>query len=341
MTTTHMRREIAEIPDAVARLIDGSDAALASAGRRLAELDPAFLATVARGSSDHAATYLQYAVELATGLPVASLGPSVASIYGVPLRLSRCACIAISQSGRSPDIVAMADAANRGGALSIALTNTPGSPLAAASALTLDIAAGPERSVAATKTFVNSVVAGLAMIGHWTRDAALLTALRDLPAQLERATDCDWSGVATALAGRDSLFVLGRGLSIAIASEAALKLKETCALHAEAYSSAEVMHGPLELVRAGFPVLALAARDEAEASLAEAADLIAAKGAAAFITSDGARRAVRLPFVATGHRLTDPLALIVSFYVFAEACARARGLDPDQPRNLSKVTETR
>jgi glucosamine--fructose-6-phosphate aminotransferase (isomerizing) len=125
-----------------------------------------------------------------------------------------------------------------------------------------------------------------------------------------------------------------------MANEAALKFKETCGMHAEAYSAAEVMHGPLALIGEGFPVLALAARDKSEASMAEAADALAAKGAAVFITSDRARSAARLPFAATGHPLTDPLALIVSFYGFVEAFARHRGLNPDEPRNLRKVTET-
>ena len=141
--------------------------------------------------------------------------------------------------------------------------------------------------------------------------------------------------------GDNSLFILGRGPSFAIANEAALKFKETCAMHAEAYSAAEVMHGPLALVGPGFPVLALAARDASEPSMAEAADALAGKGASVFITSAlAAEGNAMLPFAATGHPLTDPLALIVSFYAFVEAFARHRGLDPDQPRNLRKVTET-
>lgn len=137
-----------------------------------------------------------------------------------------------------------------------------------------------------------------------------------------------------------SLFVLGRGPAIAIAHEVALKFKETSRLHAEAYSAAEVMHGPLALVEPGFPVLALAVRDAAQASTVEAADALAAKGAAAFVTS-AAKAAQALPAASTGHPLTDPLALVVSFYAFVEAFARRHSFDPDQPRNLRKVTETR
>lgn len=340
MTATHMRREIEEIPDAAARLLDGSQKALAQAGRDIRKRDPRFIVTVARGSSDHAASFMKYAVELTAGLPVASVGPSVASIYGVRLRLAGSACLAISQSGKSPDIVAMAEEAKRGGALTVAITNTSDSPLARGADHAIDILAGAERSVAATKTFVNSAVAGLALMAHCTDDEGLLAALRQLPEHFRNAIDCDWMEMAAALDGASSLFILGRGPSVAIANEAALKLKETCAMHAEAYSAAEVMHGPLALIRSGFPVLALAARDRSEPSMAEAADSLVGKGAAVFATTALSKAATRIPFASTGHPLTDPLALVVSFYAFVEAFARHRGLNPDLPPNLRKVTET-
>jgi glucosamine--fructose-6-phosphate aminotransferase (isomerizing) len=335
-----MRREIAEIPEAAARLLDTSDGALAAAGRQLRELSPRYLTTVARGSSDHAASFLKYVVELTAGVPVASLGPSIASIYGAKLKLQGSACLTISQSGKSPDIVAMAETARAGGALTIAITNTAGSPLAEASNHAVDILAGVEKSVAATKSFVNSAVAGLLLLAHWTGDSELLSALRRLPEHLSKAIDCDWMPVAGALTGENSLFILGRGPSAAIANEAALKFKETCAMHAEAYSAAEVMHGPLALVGPGFPVVALAARDASEPSIASAADLLSGKGASVFATSTLPEKAQKLPHAATGHPITDPLTLIVSFYAFVEAFARHRGLNPDQPPNLRKVTET-
>jgi glutamine---fructose-6-phosphate transaminase (isomerizing) len=337
---THMMQEIREIPEATARLLDRSESMLADAGRAVRALDPRFVVTVARGSSDHVASFMKYAVELTAGVPVASVGPSVASIYGARLRLAGSACLAISQSGKSPDIVTMAEAAKQGGALTIALTNTADSPLARVCAYAVDVMAGAERSVAATKTFVNSAVAGLALMAHCTDDAELLTALRELPSHFRKAIDCDWMELAGVLDGASSLFILGRGPSFAIANEAALKFKETCGMHAEAYSAAEVMHGPLALVRPGFPVLALAARDRSEQSVAEAADALRAKQAAVFATTDRAREVTRLPYAATGHPLTDPLALIVSFYAFVEAFARHRGLNPDEPPNLRKVTET-
>ena len=199
MAETHMRREIAEIPEATARLLDQAGSALAAAGAEIRALDPRFLTTVARGSSDHAAAFLKYAIELTAGVPVASLGPSIASIYGARLKLAQSASIAISQSGKSPDIVAMAKSARDGGALTIAITNTAGSPLAAGSDHAIDIRSGTEKSVAATKTFVASAVAGLAILGEWTGDKALLAALGELPGHFAKAIDCDWMDIAGAL----------------------------------------------------------------------------------------------------------------------------------------------
>ncbi len=177
-------------------------------------------------------------------------------------------------------------------------------------------------------------------MAHSTNDNELLAALRQLPGHFHKAIGCDWMEMAGALDGSNSLFILGRGPSFAIANEAALKFKETCGVHAEAYSAAEVMHGPMALVQSGFPVLALAARDRSEPSVVDAADQLVGKGGAVFSTSALAKLSHRLPFAGTGHPLTDPLALIVSFYAFVEAFARHRGLNPDQPRHLNKVTET-
>lgn len=337
---THMRREVGEIPEVVARFLTASAPVLDAAAARLRDLDPALVVTVARGSSDHASAYLKYAIELTLGLPVASIGPSIASIYGKDLRLGRAMAIAISQSGKSPDIVGMAQSARRSGATTVAITNTPGSPLAEASDYTIDLHAGVEKSVAATKTFVTSVVAGLALLARWSGDADLERAVAALPESLGRAVACDWSDMIGALDGHNALYVLGRGPGFAIANEAALKFKETCSIQGESYSAAEVMHGPVSIVTPGYPVLGLAARDAAEASVADMAHKLAGQGAKAFLTSDRPGPAARLPFAATGHPITDPLALIVSFYGFVEALARHRGLNPDEPRMLKKVTET-
>jgi glutamine---fructose-6-phosphate transaminase (isomerizing) len=333
-----MADEIREIPHAVARLL-ADPAPVLQAASAARSLNPAMICTVARGSSDHACTYLSYAAQLTLGLPVASIGPSVASIYARQLRLQNALCIAVSQSGQSPDIVAMAQMARSGGAMTVAVTNHPASPLGQGADHVLALHAGAERSVAATKTFVTSAVAGLWLIAEWAQDAGLIAAIHALPAHLKRAAALDWEPLRHALTG-DSLFTLGRGPAYAMAHEAALKFKEVTQIHAESYSSAEVMHGPVSIVGQGFPVLALAVADAAEAGVVQVADAIAAKGAQVFVTSDMASTATRLDHVRTGHPLTDPLALITTFYASVERLAVARGIDPDTPRHLKKVTET-
>ncbi len=338
--TSHMAREIAEIPDVAARFLDQSATAVRDAARALRKLDPELVVTVARGSSDHGATYLKYAIELAAGVPVASVGPSVASIYGRPLKLGRAACIGISQSGQSPDIVEMMRAAATGGALTVAITNFPDSPMARASAHCLPLCAGKEASVAATKTFVTSVLAGLALLAEWLDDDSLRRGIHDLPEHFRKALALDWAPLAARLARSQSAFVLGRGPAFAIASEAALKLKETCGIHAESYSAAEVLHGPAAIVQAQFPVLALAVEDAAQPHVVATSERLAAQGADVFVTGAAATGCTQLPGVPGVQPLLAPLVTAVAFYAFVEALARRRGFDPDVPPHLRKVTET-
>lgn len=337
---TQMRREVLEIPSAVERLLQNGRDDIAHTADALRAKAPNYLVSVARGSSDHAATYLKYASELLLGKPIASIGPSIASIYNQKLDLSGSACISVSQSGKSPDIVEMARMARAGGALSIALTNNPDSPLAQVSDHTLNLHAGAELSVAATKTFVNSAVSGLWLLAQWAEDTDLLKAIHDLPDNLENAVRIDWPEVRSAVEGRQSLFCLGRGPSYAISNEAALKFKETCQIHAESYSSAEVLHGPVSIVDGGFPAIALAADDAAASALADVADNLAEKGAQVFATHSAVNKATSLPAARTGHPLTDPISLVTSFYAMVERVASDRGINPDAPRHLKKVTET-
>ncbi len=337
---THMAHEIAEIPKVVARFLRDAAPTVAQAAAALRAMDPGLVVTVARGSSDHAATYLKYAVELLAGIPVASVGPSVASVYARPLRLNGAVCIGISQSGQSPDIVEMMRAGSAGGALTVAITNHAHSPMGMAAAHCLALGTGTEHSVAATKTFVVSVVAGLALLAEWQGDDSLRAALRDLPDAIANALSLDWTPLADRLAVAQSAYVLGRGPAFAIASEAALKLKETCGLHAEAYSAAEVLHGPSAIVQARFPVLALGVADAALPHVLATAARLAAQGADVFVTGGEAAGAVTLPSVAGVHPLLAPLVLGVAFYAFVEGLARRRGLDPDTPPHLRKVTET-
>ncbi|MBW4707019.1 SIS domain-containing protein [Roseobacter sp. YSTF-M11] len=337
---TQMRREVLEIPVAVERLLRNGADDIARAANALRHQNPGYMISVARGSSDHVATYLKYASELLTGTPISSIGPSIASIYKRQLNLEGSACLSVSQSGKSPDIVEMARMARAGGALSIALTNHPDSPLAEVSDHALNLHAGPELSVAATKTFVNSAVAGIWLLSEWAEDMKLRAAIHDLPAKLEKAVQLDWPEARSALGDRNSVFCLGRGPAYAVSSEAALKFKETCQLHAESYSSAEVLHGPVSIVDGGFPVIALAAQDEAESALAGVADELARKGASVFATTAHVTQARSLETVRTDHPLTDPISMITSFYAMVERVAAARGINPDAPRHLKKVTET-
>ena len=340
MTQSHMAREVAEIPEAARRFLSQSTGAVAKAAAAMRAADPDLIVTVARGSSDHAATHLKYAVELQAGVPVASVGPSIASIYHRPLKMGRAACIGISQSGQSPDTVDMMRSAGAGGALTLAITNHADSPLARASAHALPLQAGVEQSVAATKTFVASVLAGLALLAEWQEDEALRLAVANLPDAFDKALAVDWSPLAARLSRAQSLYVLGRGPAFAIANEAALKFKETCGLHAESFSAAEVLHGPSAIVQAQFPVVALGVDDAALPRLAETAARLVAQGADVFLTGAEVAGAVTLPSVRGLHPLCAPLALAVSFYGFIEALARRRGFDPDVPPHLRKVTQT-
>lgn len=340
MSQTHMAREVAEIPQATARFLDKSRQAVLDAAAALRAKDPDLVVTVARGSSDHAATYLKYAFELEAGVPVASVGPSIASIYHRPLRLGNAACIGISQSGRSPDGVEMMRSSGAGGALTIAITNFQDSPMAQVSSHCLPLQAGEEKSVAATKTFVCSVLAGLSLLAEWRDDDALRGAIAALPGAFEAAIGLDWSPLSARLARAGSAYVLGRGPAFAIACESALKFKETSGIHAEAYSAAEVLHGPAAIVQANFPVLALGIEDAALPQLKATAQRLAEQGADVFVTGSDVAGAVALPSVQGLHPLVAPLVMMTGFYAFIEGLARRRGFDPDTPPHLRKVTET-
>lgn len=338
---TAMARETAEAPEAVARLLDRGGEAFERLGERLRALDPPLVATCARGSSDHAAGYLKYVLEITTGIPVASIGPSVASVYGAPLKLKDAVVVSISQSGKSPDLVALQARAKAAGACTVAVVNVEDSPLAREADVLIPLHAGPETSVAATKSFVSSTVAAAALVAAWSRDDALATSLAGLPDALARALGMDWSPAAETFRDATSLFVVGRGPGYPIAQEMALKCKETAALHAEAFSAAEVMHGPLQLVQDRFPVLAVVPDDAAAATNRAGIERLETVGGDVFTATALDMPGTRLPTAPTGHGITDPISIALSFYRFVETVARARGHDPDRPSNLAKVTETR
>lgn len=329
-----MRQEALEAPEAVARFLSRNADALAQLGARLRQAEPPVVLTSARGSSDNAAGYFKYLCEILLGVPCASVGASVVSVYGANLRAKGAAALTISQSGRSPDILALQEAAKAAGALTIAIVNDADSPAAMNAGICLPLHAGAERSVAATKSFITSCAAAAAIVAHWSGDSALLAAVARLPETLGQATGLAWPGFAGMAKDAASLYVLGRGPSFAIAQETALKLKETCALHAEAYSVAEVMHGPWELMEPGFPVIVYAPQDAAQANTMEAVNKMRRAGADVRVVGEA------LPHAPSGHPLLDPVSMIQTAYLEIEALAQSLGRDPDRPRLLKKVTET-
>jgi glutamine---fructose-6-phosphate transaminase (isomerizing) len=332
---SHMAREAAEAPDAVARFLERNAATLHELGARLRLAPPPVILTSARGSSDHAAGYFKYLAEILLGVPCASIGASVVSVYGAALKARGALCLTISQSGKSPDIVALQEAARKAGALTVAIVNVADSPIAASADIYLPLRAGPELSVAATKSFIVSLAAGAAIAAQWVGKEDLIAAVADLPRHLEKAARLTWPGLAVMAKDAESLYVLGRGPSLPIAQETALKFKETCGIHAEAYSIAEVMHGPLELLGENFPVLVYSPEDRSRGSSRDSIARLRATGADVLVVEEGG-----LPSTRTADPLLDPIAMIQTAYPCIEAVARARGRDPDRPRLLRKVTET-
>nr|WP_316650638.1 SIS domain-containing protein [uncultured Gellertiella sp.] len=337
-TTTHMYREIHEIPAVVTRLLSRQRDAILSTAAMLRRADPTHLVTVARGSSDHAATLFKYACELILGLPVASVGPSVISVYDRPLSTRGGACVAMSQSGKSPDLLALAGHYAAAGAPLAVLTNQTGAPLAELSADVIGLEAGPELSVAATKSFVATAVAGLALVAEWSGNPPLKEALAALPAHLEQALNISLDAVLPALETRGPILLFGRGVGLAIAHESALKLKETCGLQAEAYSSAELRHGPIEMVDSRFTAIGLIQDGQSRAGVLDTAAALRAQGATVCLMSPDP--ADDLASVATGSPFTASLCQIVGLYLMIEKLSHRLGRNPDQPKSLRKVTET-
>ncbi len=326
--TSRLLSEALEAPDRIADLLAANRAAVADIVRRLKARPPRFIVTAARGSSSHAARFGKYLIETRLGIFTAAAAPSVTTLYRAPLKLDGALVLSVSQSGRSPDLVVQAKAAKAAGAMTLALVNDVDSPLARASDAVLPLLAGPETSVAATKTFLASLSALAQLVAAWSDDKPLTAALDRLPSALKQAAASDWN---LPLGSAASFFVVGRGLGFAVASEAALKLKEVLGLHAEAYSGAEVLHGPVALVEPGFPVLAFVQDDAARPSMDEMLAALAAKGAAVTRVPAGAE-----PL----HPALDLILQAQVFYPWVARAAVARGLDPDHPRHLRKVTET-
>ena len=336
-----MAHEIAEAPEAVRRQARGLARPMAELVARLERRPPQVVVTCARGTSAHAATYAKHLIERYLGIPVAEAAPNIASVYGRRLHLRDQLFLAVSQSGRSDDLVEMASAARSAGALTASIVNATDSPLAKASDIVLPMGAGPELSVAASKTFVATLSVLLRLVASWTDDSQLAEAIERLPGRLADAAAVDWSEVVSALIGTISLVTIGRGPTLAIAREASLKLKETCNLHAEAFSGAEFLHGPVALVSSRYPILMFMPTDQAAHGMQQLAADLSQKGTALFTTEPGEPGSGRLPVLAPDHPEADAVCLIQSFYAMLIPLAERLGADVDRPRHLQKVTRTR
>jgi glucosamine--fructose-6-phosphate aminotransferase (isomerizing) len=334
-----MLKEALASADVVAAQLNDTSRVEALAAR-LAQEPRHVALTVARGSSDHAASYFASLTMSRVGLPVASLPMSVATLQQAPLQVRNQLALGFSQSGKSPDLVGTMQALREAGALTVAAVNVPGSPLEDACEFYLPLLAGPELSVAATKSYIAMLSVSAQLVAHWQKDEALLDGLKSLPDALRRAGTLDWSKAVDELRGAERMIVIGRGLGLAIAQEAALKLKETSGIQAEAFSSAEVRHGPMELIDRDYPLLVFAPRGPEQAGLLQLARDMQARGARVLLAAPDDVPEATLPLVSTAHAALDPIAAILSFYVMAAGLAAARGRNPDAPRHLMKVTET-
>ena len=335
-----MYEEALSAPAVVARQLAADHGAYAALGESLRQQPPSSLLTVARGSSDHAAHYLAYLVMARLGRLVTSLPMSLVTLYQSRLVCDGLVSLAFSQSGQSPDLVAPTRFLREGGARTVAFVNAEGSPLAEAAQHVFPLHAGAEKSVAATKSYIAQLVAGARVVAAWQGDDDLLAALQQLPQVLEQAAALRWDVAVEALREADRLFVIGRGTGLPVAMEAALKFKETCGIQAEAFSGAEVKHGPMALVEEGYPMLVFAPRGPAQAGLLALAEEMRGRGARVLLAAPAGTPGAELPLVCSGNEDLDPIAVVQSFYPMVEALARARGNNPDQPRHLAKVTKT-
>ena len=345
-----LRDEILEQPEAARRQLASSSEALDALAARLRAAPVESVVVAARGTSDHAAIYAQYLLGVRNRLVVGLATPSVVSLYGAEPRLGRALVIGISQSGASPDIVGVVEAAARQGAPTLAITNDPSSPLARASDHVLELAAGPERAVAATKTYTTSLLAIARLSVAVDPDAGASAALADVSDAMTAALGVEDAveGLATELAAAagsfDRCVVVGRGFEYATAREWALKLKELGQVFADPYSAADFRHGPIALVQPGIPALVVAPEGQAAAGQDDLLRDLRERGVDTVVVSDvAATRALGRWSIAIPAGVPEwlrPVVSIVPAQLFALHATIARGLDPDEPRYISKVTRT-
>ncbi|PHZ84771.1 SIS domain-containing protein [Paremcibacter congregatus] len=337
---TKMFSEAGEASASARIYLSRATSALQRVVEKIHLFDPALVITCARGSSDHAATYAKYMIEKHLGLPVASHAPSMSSLFKRPLKMDRALFICISQSGGSPDLVESAKLARQQGAFTVALVNETASPLAEACEYVIPLYAGPELSVAATKSYILSLVAIAHLTACLSRDQDLLADIETLPQKLSDAWTLEWGAALPILTPARNFFVVGRGLGLGIAQEAALKFKETSGLHAESYSAAEVRHGPMALVEKNMPVLLFVPQDASTKSFDVIAEDFIQRGAKVISVGKSYRGAVVLPTIDGLAPELSVICMIQTFYKLVNRLSLERGLNPDSPPSLRKVTET-
>lgn len=331
LTETIMEREAQEAPQRIAEQLANNSAAVEQLGKRLRDKPPPFVMIVGRGSSDHAGVFAKYLIEIETGTPTMAAAPSVSSVYGRSMKLKDALVIVITQSGRSPDILAQAKMAREAGAYTVALVNDETAPIGDIVDLVLPLKAGPENAVAATKSYLATLSAIAQLVAYWSDNTEMKAALEQLPAQLSEAADADRQLFSEPLKGVTSLVVLGRGPGYAVTKEIALKLKEVCNIHAESFSSAEFLHGPVTLVERKLTVIDVPIEDESYKAHCEQIADIKSRGATMIN--------MHVPVEGMHPRLA-PLALLQRFYLDVAEVAVSLGINPDSPAGLKKVTQT-
>jgi len=347
LETSHLYREIHEQPAALAALLRDERASVAQLAAAIAARKVDYVVIAARGTSDNAGRYAQYLLGAVNGLMVTLATPSLYSIYKRPPRFGNALVLGISQSGKSPDIVSVLAEARRQGALTAAITNFPDSDLGRQAEHVIALHAGEERSIAATKTYTTSLAAIAALSAALAEDAAMQAALAAMPDQLRDtlALSPEIGVIAERYRYMRDCVVLGRGFNYATAFELALKLKELTYTIAEPYSSADFMHGPLALIEHGFPAIVAAPSGVVLPEMQEFIRTLKQREAEVIAISDDAdtlalaRVPLRLPHAVP--EWLSPLNAIVPGQLFAMHLAHVRDFDPDHPRGLRKVTETR
>lgn len=331
-----MAREICESADVVSRIVRNRRA-IADIANRL-DIGAAPLGVLCgRGSSGHVGVFLRYLIETRLHLPVSASAPSVITAFRKPLTLQNALFIVISQSGRSPDLVAATQSARESGARTVAIANVVPSPVADAAEFVLPIEAGPEHSVAATKTVIGSMAAGAGLVAELADDRTLRAALDRLPERLQRALTLDWSRVARDLADASAVFVASRGLGLSSAREIALKLAEILRLPALGFSAVELQHGPRAALSSKTPVIMMRLMDETAATVDALANELRESKIALHLC--GGPHST-LPWLGDDDPAIDAITMLVPAYRMIERTAREWGFDPDRPPRLSKVTET-